>query len=252
MAQAPTSWPADICVLIPAYRAAEPLRQQLERVLEYVPADQILVVDDGSHDGTRMVCSRFGAACESHIVNRGKGAALRTGFSALLRRGFEWVITMDADGQHAAADLPVLLKAIRRKPGAGMWIGSRDMKPGRMPFARICSNVLTSTVLSLLCRCRIVDSQCGYRAYAMRLLRLITIDYDRFEAETEVIIKAVHHGFDVCFQPVQTLYCSRQSHISHLLDTLRWIRAVLTVWIRLHRQRRQTDSHATSQAADSQ
>lgn len=251
MSQAPFSWPADVCVLIPAYRAAESLGEQLPRVLQYVPAAQVLVVDDGSHDGTDRVCSRYGVRRESHMVNCGKGAALRTGFAALLEREFDWIITMDADGQHAAADLPVLLKAIRRNPETGVWVGSRDMRPGRMPFARICSNTITSTALSILCRCPVEDSQCGYRAYAARLLRRITIDHNRFEAESEIILKAVYAGHAVRFQPVQTLYCSRQSHISHLLDTLRWIRAVLMVWIRLHRQRSHADSHATSQAADS-
>jgi hypothetical protein len=110
------------------------------------------------------------------------------------------------------------------------------MRIGTMPVARICSNSLTSGLVSLLTGVRIRDSQCGFRLYRAALLRAITIEYPRFEMETEVILKACRLKFPVQFIDVQTLYCSSQSHISHAKDTLRWIRAVTRVWMRQRRK----------------
>jgi hypothetical protein len=103
-----------------------------------------------------------------------------------------------------------------------------------MPLARICSNALTSAFLSLLTGQRIRDSQCGYRVYAVEMLRRMSIEYDRFEMESEVILKASRLRFPIRFVRVQTVY-SRDigSHISHVRDTLRWVKAVLGVWLRM-------------------
>lgn len=225
-------WPKGIRILIPAYNASKDLSTFLPSLVKCVPADQICVVDDGSQDITASVCQNFKVEYIKLAVNRGKGAALRKGFAHLLKNeNVDWVLTMDADGQHAVQDIPKFIGAIREHPDAGIIIGTRQKRVNTMPIARIFSNVTTSKVLSLICGQKIFDSQCGYRAYSAKLIKTISIQYDHFEMESEVILKACFMGFPIQFIPVQTLYCSTQSHISHIVDIMRWIRAVIVVWL---------------------
>lgn len=226
------NWPDSVFVLIPAYKASLLLRKLLPDVRAVTPADRVLVVDDSSCDGTIDVCSEYGVHYTAHQVNKGKGAALATGFSYCMSRGAKWIITMDADGQHAPGELATFLDMVQRHADAGIIIGARSMKPGIMPPERILSNRLTSFVLGRFCGIRVADSQCGYRAYNAGFLKKIKIDYARFAMESEVIMKAAFLGFPVTFVPIQTLYLDGPSHISHLIDTLRWICAVLDVRFR--------------------
>jgi hypothetical protein len=145
---------------------------------------------------------------------------------------------MDADGQHSPADIHRFLKEARNHPDMGLCIGARDMRFGMMPPARILSNRLTSAILSILTGRVIKDSQCGYRMYSRELVKSIRIDCNRFEAESEVILKAAAKRFSIRFARVRTLYLKNgQSHISHLADTFRWIAAVLRVWYGLLKRR---------------
>lgn len=236
-----TNWPSDIAVLIPAYKAANLLRGLLPKVQDFVPSDKIVVVDDASNDDTPDVCAEFGILRLFHEINRGKGAALATGFHHLATTDTRWVITMDADGQHAPEDLQRFVAVSREVPSPGICIGARNMKPGVMPPERILSNRITSGILSLFCGVPIIDSQCGYRLYAIDFLKSIEIVHNRFEMESEVIMKAAFLGFPVTFIGIQTLYLKGPSHISHLFDTLRWIGAVL----RIRRRKRDIIKTAT-------
>jgi glycosyltransferase involved in cell wall biosynthesis len=229
----PDTCPPDIHVCIPAYQSSKTLAGLLPELLRAVPVDHLLVVDDGSFDATGEVCSRAGICCVRHAENRGKGAALSTGFNILLERGAGAVITMDADGQHAVADLRAFTEEFRNYPETGIILGRRRFGKGGMPFSRVISNIITSRILSLLCGVPVPDSQCGYRLYSARLLREVTLTCTRFTMESEVLLKAARLNFPVRSIPVQTLYFSGQSHIAHLTDTLRWIRAVLGIWLRL-------------------
>ena len=232
-----SEWPERTFLLIPAYKSAGLLRSFLPRLLSCVPQDRICVVDDASLDGTEEICKQLGISYISHTENRGKGAALSTGFSHLIEQNARWIITMDADGQHQPEDLHKFLRAVRNNPAMGICIGSRCMKAGVMPVARIFSNVITSGILSLLTGIRVEDSQCGYRVYSSELLQRITIQYNRFEMESEVILKAARLGFQIIFTEVQTVYCNGKSHISHLRDTFRWVRAVIRVYFNLGLER---------------
>lgn len=231
------NWPEDTFVLIPSYRSAELLKEFLPRLLTLVTPEQICVVDDASGDETEQVCTDYKTVYLKHLVNRGKGAALDTGFKFLIdQKKANWIITMDADGQHAPEDLAKFLDSVQKNPHLGMSIGCRSMKIGVMPLARICSNRITSFILSVFTGVPILDSQCGYRIYSSELLKRLKIEYQRFEMESEVIIKAARLGFQIGFTPVQTLYLNGPSHISHLKDTLRWVKAVISVWSKCRRQ----------------
>jgi glycosyltransferase involved in cell wall biosynthesis len=192
-------------------------------------------VDDASEDGTYEMCGHMGIECLRHEKNRGKGGALKTGFAHLLTaKKARWILTMDADGQHSPSDIHLFLDEAQKYPSTGICIGSRAMRLGIMPPHRILSNRLTSMILTLFTGSRIKDSQCGYRLYSAELISEINIEYDRFEMETEVIMKAAAKKFPVHFVPVQTLYLKGPSHISHLADTLRWVRAVAAIWYKIN------------------
>jgi len=236
MTQLSTRWPGGVFVFIPSYKAAQSLSRLLPELLNAIPPSNVCIADDGSHDGSDEMCRGFGVLFVSNLVNKGKGAALAKGFGYLTgEKGASWIITMDADGQHAVADLPIFLDAIAGAPGAGIIIGRRDLRLSKMPVARICSNTLTSAFLSLLTGAKIPDSQCGYRAYSAKLLAAAPCRFSRFEMESEIIMRALHLGFPVNFARVQTLYFSSPSHIAHVADTLRWLRAVVSTFAELRR-----------------
>ena len=224
-----TLCPPTIFVLIPAYKAAAHLGAFLDTLAGVVPKDNILVIDDAGNDGTPELCAKRSISCVAHSINQGKGAALKTGFAILIQKGASWIITMDADGQHAASDLPAFYTAISNNPDAGIVCGNRKKIPGTMPLSRIFSNRTTSGIMSLFCKQKIDDVQCGYRAYNAVLINRIDITYSRFEMESEVVLKSCALDMNVCSVPIQTIYDKHiSSHISHLRDTIRWIRAVVS------------------------
>ena len=225
-------WPQDTYLLIPSYKSADLLKDFINTQLkDFVPQKHLLVVDDASEDGTFEMCASMGIECIRHEKNRGKGGALKTGFAHLLTaKNARWILTMDADGQHSPSDITLFLDEVKKYPAAGICIGGRAMRLGIMPPARILSNRLTSLIMTLFTGVRVKDSQCGYRLYSAELINSIVIEYERFEMETEVIMKAAAKKFPVHFVPVQTLYLKGPSHISHIADTLRWVKAVVAIW----------------------
>ncbi|MGD9202398.1 MAG: glycosyltransferase family 2 protein [Chitinispirillia bacterium] len=238
----PENWRTEVYILIPAYNAAHQLLKLLPSLLSLVPNNKICIVNDGSHDNTEEVCSSFNITCLSQYKNGGKGAALKIGFSYLMEHGAQWILTMDADGQHAVEDIPSFIDLLKKYPRAGIIGGSRKLTPRNMPVARVFSNRITSLFLSLICHKKILDSQCGFRMYSTELLKNISLHYKHFEMESEIILKACFSGFQIFFIPIQTLYFSDQSHISHIKDIIRWIRAVITIWIENKKSKNKKES----------
>jgi hypothetical protein len=238
-------WPIDTFVLIPSYKAAVSLKTLLPRIQTLVPSRNICVVDDGSLDGTNLLCRDLGIRCIAHYSNQGKGASLWDGFRFLIKNcDARWIVTMDADGQHAIEDVPRFIDSVKQNPSSGMWIGMREKAIYKMPISRILSNSLTSFILSVLVKQRIHDCQCGFRIYSRRLLESVMCKYSRFEMESEIILRAAHHRFPIKFVKVQTLYFNENSHISHVKDTVRWLRAVTDVWLELHKNTRASGSRS--------
>ena len=190
-----------VCILIPAYNAQETLGSVLKKI-EPLKMDTI-VVNDGSSDETKRVASENGAQLLEHPLNLGKGAALRTGFQYILQKGYQVVITLDADGQHDPSELPSLLK-IFQSVNPDILIASRAAEFGKMTFLRRFWNRLGVKAVARLCHSDITDSQSGFRLIRTEVLKAVDLSTSRFETELELLIKACKKGFGVLSVPIKT------------------------------------------------
>lgn len=210
-----------ILALIPAWNEATRIGPIVQATRTYLP---VLVVDDGSDDDTTAVADNAGATVVQHARNQGKGAALVTGFQWALERGYEAVVTLDADGQHHPADIPAFLAAYE----AGDWdliIGRRDFD--RIPFPRGYTNPFGSRLLSLALGERIYDCQSGFRLHSRRLLEELDLTTTGFELEVELIIQAVCQRMRIGWVEIRTIYgVGKVSYFHPLKDSARFLRMV--------------------------
>jgi glycosyltransferase involved in cell wall biosynthesis len=214
----------DIAVIIPAYNAGAKLKSVLLKTLTLVPKSQVIVVNDGSTDNTDEVAMQNKVRVIRHGENRGKGAALKSGFAqALAMPQIQAVITMDADGQHDPDQIRDFIRAFREK-SVDLIIGCRQLRRSLMPLFRVISNRLTSALLSWRLGIKIPDSQSGYRLHSRRLLEQIRLVTNGYEMESELLFKAVRAKMKVDFISIATIYSGEQSHIRGRRDIGRFIK----------------------------
>ena len=215
-------------VLIPAFQAGDYLRNVLERTKAVFPhPEDVLVVDDGSRDATSQIAREAGVQVLRHRENFGKGAALRTGFGEAISKGVDFVIVLDADGQHDPAYIPRFVEAFSTG-NYDVLIGTRALHPGTMPLDRYLSNSYSSLVASLAAGKRIRDSQSGYRLLRVNLLKKLRLRSSKYETETEILIQAVRFlGARIGEIPISVTYRGEESHIRRFGDTLRFIKIVV-------------------------
>lgn len=212
---------ANIGVVIPAYNAEKTIPKVIEGLINFgFERENIILIDDGSVDGTYRVSKGYGIEVGRHLENRGKGAAQRTGFSLAIKKGFPYVLTLDADGQHRIEELAHLLNRIEE---SDIIIGNRMSNIRSMPLLNRISNLLTSLIVSLFINRRIRDSQCGFRLIRTGVLKNIPLKTSHYQTESEFLIKAGQMGYKITEVPITTLYQNNRSFIHPLLDTLRFI-----------------------------
>jgi glycosyltransferase involved in cell wall biosynthesis len=210
--------------LIPAFGCESSVGGVVSGIRPFV--EEVVVVDDGSHDGTAKAAAASGARVLRRPENGGKGSALRDGLADVLARPFSHVAFVDADGQHDPADLPRLLAAAAA--GADFVIGSRLKSAETMPAKNYWANTIGDKVLSRMTGLSVEDGQSGFRVVGADLLRPLRLVSRRFAIENEILVKAAPRVRNLAIVPVRTIYGSGASHYRPFHDT--WITSWLTVW----------------------
>jgi glycosyltransferase involved in cell wall biosynthesis len=194
-----------LVVIVPAYNAEPTLAKVVKDVRRNLPGAWIIGVDDGSTDGSRKLLKTVADETIEFDKNRGKGAALRSGFDAALKRGANAVLTIDSDGQHDAAFAPAIVEALDR---ADIVIGTRDLSGQNVPKHRRIANMISSAATRAVSGGKVRDSQSGYRAFKAEVLRKVHGVGDRYEYETDFIIRAARAGYKTANVPISTIYGS--------------------------------------------
>ncbi|MDA8361006.1 MAG: glycosyltransferase family 2 protein [Gammaproteobacteria bacterium] len=219
-------------VVIPAFNEAATLRTVAQGVLAHV-AD-VIIVDDGSRDGTGASVSDLPVTLLTHGVNCGKGASLCTGAVRALAGPCAHIVTMDADGQHDPGDLPSLLAIARDYPDAFV-IGARMISHGPRPPLRLAANRLADWAVSRITGCRVIDSQSGLRVYPRRLFETLMQAGAEggFAFETRALITAAQLGMPLLLIPIEARYPAhrRPSHYRPVRDTIRIARLLVGEWL---------------------
>ena len=221
-----------VAALIPAYCEQRFIADVVTRTRAQLP--ETLVVDDGSPDRTAACAREAGAEVVVHEVNQGKGMAIQTGLRALVERGVDFVLILDADGQHLPEEIPRFLEAARQRPGQRMFIGNRMHHTADMPRNRLYTNRVMSGQISLLCGQHVPDTQCGFRLLHRDLVpRLLTGGQaGRFDYETEMLILTSWAGEKIGAVPISTVYGDEVSSIHPVRDAVRFAKLMGRYWLK--------------------
>jgi glycosyltransferase involved in cell wall biosynthesis len=201
------------CVIIPTYNNGQTLESIIRRVLAFT--DQVIVVNDGSTDETRHILERFPGLVVLHLhKNKGKGFAIRQGFREAMKRGYNYAITIDSDGQHLPEDLPGFIKKLEKEPGA-LILGSRNLEQAGIPGGTTFGNRFSNFWTNMETGYKLPDTQSGYRLYPLKSLEKMRLLTNRFEFEIEVLVRLAWKGVPVISVPVSVIYPPKKERISH-------------------------------------
>jgi glycosyltransferase involved in cell wall biosynthesis len=217
-----------VAVVIPAYNEARTIRDVASRALAQL--EDVIVVDDGSADGTAAAVADRPLTLISNPVNQGKGASLWRGFAVAIAAGADAVVTLDADGQHCPEDIPRLLAATGEHPGR-IVIGARLWDKDKVPGLRYFGNRFANFWVAWAAGAPVADSQSGFRLYPAAILKHVNVFHGpgaRFAFESEILIEAGRAGVRTCAVPIAALYPAnaRASHYRSAVDTARIVRMI--------------------------
>lgn len=204
-----------ICVIIPTYNNVGTIADVVVR--SQAQCNDVIVVTDGCTDNTVAVLQ---ALPQPPVIvelkeNSGKGNALRQGFRYALDHGFAYAITLDGDGQHFPEDIPVMLKANQKYPGA-LIVGERkDLANADRSEGSKFANKFSNFWFAVQTGCLLNDTQTGYRLYPLKRLHGLSFLTSRYEAELELMVFASWHGVKLVSEPVNVFYPPREERVSH-------------------------------------
>ncbi len=193
----------NIWVVVPAYNEEKNISKIIRGIKKY--SKNVIIVDDGSKDKTSEIAERSNAVVLKHVVNIGKGAALKTGCDFAVKNGSEMIIVIDADAQHNPEDIP---KFINNLNGAEIVFGYRKLDK-RMPFILKFGNWFINKVIKYLYNIKVRDSQCGYRAFTSRAYKKIRWQAVNYSMESEMIANVGRNKLKYKEVPIETVYGDR-------------------------------------------
>jgi glycosyltransferase involved in cell wall biosynthesis len=207
-----------VFAIVPAYDAERTVGTVVSELVSAWPRlpdgrTPIITVDDGSTDGTAEEAARGGAMVVKHSTNRGKGAALRTGFDRAWRQGARAAVTVDADGQHPIGDAVRL--ALCPEPLNALVLGVRDLALDGAPKANRFSNGFSNVFMSLFSGRRLHDTQCGLRRYPLPESLELGAKDDGYAFESEFVLRAAHAGWHIAEVPVRVHYPPESERTTH-------------------------------------
>lgn len=217
-----------LAVVIPAYNEAATIRELAARAL--LQCETVIVVDDGSRDGTAEKLNGMALTLLCNEQNRGKAASLWRGMQQAMELGCDAIISLDGDGQHDPADIPRLLDAAERLP-LHVIIAARLANRENAPRARLFANNFADFWVSWAAGQWVHDSQSGFRLYPVALLRELVSDaqlHHGFVFESEILIEGVRHGYPVISVPISSIYRhgARASHFRPVADITLIVRMI--------------------------
>ena len=219
------------CVIIPTYNNHKTLRRVIDGVLVY--AEDIIIVNDGSTDTTSQILEGYSHLEQIHVPqNKGKGNALRLAFKHADALGFDYVITIDSDGQHFPHDIPNFIEALDNSLEKNLLlIGSRNMTQEGVPKKSSFGNNFSNFWFWVETGNKLQDTQSGFRLYPIKYIKKTKYYTKKFEFEIEAIVKAAWRGTTVRNVPVDVLYdeSERVSHFRPFKDFTRI--SILNTWL---------------------
>jgi glycosyltransferase involved in cell wall biosynthesis len=193
-----------VFIVIPVYNEAPVVLDTIKEIKRSGYQD-IIIIDDGSSDETYQEAKKSGMIVLRLALNRGKGAAVKTGIEAAKMLGADIVVTMDGDGQHNPEDIKNMIKLIQEKK-CDVVLGSRLKNPQGMPRHKILANHLGNFFTWLIYGLWVTDSQSGFRTYSKKAINLIDTQTDRYEYDSEVIREIGRHNLKYQEIPIEVRY----------------------------------------------
>ena len=193
-----------IWILIPAYNEATVIASVIHEIRS-AGYSNIIVIDDGSRDQTEEAARATGVMTLRHRLNRGKGAATKTGIEAAKHLGADIIVTMDGDGQHDPHDIRNLIDPIKHNH-CDVVLGSRLINPKGMPGYKILHNKIGNILVWYIYGLYVTDSQSGFRAYSRHAAEVINTRTDRYEYDSEVIREIYKYKLRYREIPIQVRY----------------------------------------------
>lgn len=205
-----------IYVVIPAFNEAMVINDVINEIRS-AGYENIIVIDDGSRDNTHKEASgHTGVIALKHFLNRGKGAAAKTGIEAAKLLGADVVITIDGDGQHNPSDIKKMLKMI--DAGYDVVLGSRLKNPKGMPKYKILHNQIGNFCVWAIYGLWVTDSQSGFRAYSKKAMSKIETKTDRYEYDSEVIREIYKNKLKYTEIPIEVRYTEYSMSKNHKMN----------------------------------
>jgi len=204
------------CVIIPVYNSENHIADVIKSVLKYTKS--LIVVNDGSTDGTMSVLKTMLIESEFELIfyahNRGKGYALKQGFRRAVQLGFTHSITFDADGQHIADDIPIMIQKATEHRDA-LIVGSRNFNNPNMPRGNILANKLSIFWFMVQTGKKLPDTQTGFRVYPLQRIGRMRLFTNRYETELELLVRSAWCNITLVPQAINVYYPPQNERLSH-------------------------------------